>query len=405
MRTELDTAQEKAVSKLASGKILCGGVGTGKSRVSLVYYYTKICGGELVVNGGGKYRNPKKLVPLYIITTAKKRDSLEWEREMAGIGLYKDSSPIVVDSWNNIAKYKTVKDSIFIFDEQRLVGSGVWVRSFLKIAKSNRWIMLTATPGDTWMDYAAVFIANGYYRNRTDFIDRHVVYERYSKYPKIKEYRGTAVLHQHSKKLLVDIPYERRTFRHRKEILVDHNEPKLKTVFRDRWDVFKNEPLRNYSAMAYTARKVVNSDPSRTDAVVDILRKHKRAIIFYNFDYELEMLRELHDIDGMVVAEWNGHKHEPVPEGDLWCYLVQYAAGREGWNCTSTDTMIFFSLNYSYKVVEQAEGRIDRRNTGFKDLHYYYLKSNSRVDSVIWKALKSKKTFSERVVFGKYFEK
>lgn len=410
MRLDLYSYQEDALNNMHNGCILAGGVGTGKSRVALAYWYLKVCHGKIILNGEGFFEALMSPVDLYIITTAKKRDSLEWEDELAlfsATGKHENlvhrGLKVTVDSWNNISKYQDCKYGFFIFDEQRLVGKGAWVKSFLKIAKNNEWVLLSATPGDTWLDYAAVFVANGFYANRTEYIRRHVVYEPWSKFPKVKEYVGTGVLEHYRKKILVrmDNP-DKLTRRHRVTKLTNWDKNLLDTVLKDRWDPYDNKPIQNVSSMGYISRKVVNSDLSRLEALVDILRIRKRAIVFYNFNYELDALRSLRGKDGLVVAEWNGSKHEPVPDGDIWVYLVQYNAGSEGWNCVSTDTVVFYSLNYSYKVVEQCEGRIDRLNTTYTDLWYYYLRTESAVDRGIERALKRKKNFNEKAFFEEY---
>ena len=197
MSVQLDGNQLLALEQLKSGSILCGGVGSGKSRTSLAYFTVKECKGGL---NGEPMKDPKNL---YIITTAKKRDSKEWEDEFPPFPF--DEIDICIDSWNNIGKYADVKDSFFIFDEQRLVGSGAWVKAFLKISKSNHWILLSATPGDTWMDYIPVFIANGFYKNRTEFIRRHVVYSRFAKFPKVDHYVETGRLLRLRKSILVNM--------------------------------------------------------------------------------------------------------------------------------------------------------------------------------------------------------
>lgn len=378
---ELYPHQEDAVEKLTNGSILWGGVGSGKSRVSIEYYV--------------RYEEPKNL---YIITTAKKRDSLDWEGEAAkyGIGKTLDSSLfgiLTVDSWNNIEKYVDVQDSFFIFDEQRLVGSGKWSKSFIKIAKKNRWILLTATPGDTWLDYIPVFIANGFYKNRTEFKREHVVYNTFSKFPKVDRYIGVSRLVKLRSQILVEMPYQRHTTRHVKDVWVDHDKDLLHKALIDRWHVFEERPIRDVAELFLVMRKIVNADPSRLETVRSLLMDHPRLIIFYNFDFELEILRELND--DFNVAEWNGHKHEEVPKTDSWVYLVQYVAGSEGWNCISTDAMVFYSLTYSYKNWHQAFGRIDRLNTTYSDLYYYVLKSKSAIDLAISKSLKAKKNFNE----------
>ena len=389
--------QLDAVSRMRNGCILCGGVGSGKSRTSLAYYY-KEQGGVLGTKNYVRMKNPKDL---YIITTARKRDTCEWEGELAYFLLstnpkvngYKNR--VIVDSWNNIQKYKNVTDSFFIFDEQRVVGSGVWVKSFLKITKSNDWILLSATPGDTWQDYIPVFIANGFYRNRTEFCNEHIVYSRFSKFPKIDRYINTGRLIRLRDRILVDMDFKRETIAHHEDVIVPYDIPKYKETMRNRWDPYNNEPITNASGLCYILRKIVNSDESRQIALMDILESRPRVIVFYNFDYELDILKGLHYGKDVQIAEWNGHAHQPIPTSKSWVYLVQYNAGCEGWNCIKTDTIVFYSQNYSYKVMAQAAGRIDRLNTPYTDLYYYHLKSRSGIDLAISKALKDKKKFNE----------
>lgn len=400
MSVPLYDYQIKAIRQMKNGCILCGGVGSGKSRTALAYYF---------LSQGGKLINTENYVPmqnpkdLYIITTARKRDTLEWEGELApflmsthdNANLY--SNKIVIDSWNNIKKYAEVKNAFFIFDEQRVVGSGTWVKAFLTITRKNNndWILLSATPGDTWSDYIPVFIANGFYKNRTEFSHQHIIYKRFSKFPQIDRYVNTGRLIRLRNRILVDMDFKRETVSHHEDIYVKYNIPAYKDTGKTRWNPYENEPITNAGELCYIWRRIVNSDESRQVAVIELIEKHPRAIIFYNFDYELEILKRIHYGDDVEIAEWNGHKHQPIPTGDKWVYLVQYTAGCEGWNCIKTDTIIFYSQNYSYKVMEQASGRINRLNTPYTDLYYYHLKSRSGIDLAISKALKNKKTFNE----------
>ena len=389
--------QLDAIKKMKNGCILCGGVGSGKSRTALGYYFIRN-GGKVDTDRYVPMRNPRDL---YIITTAHKRDTLEWEGDMApfllstnsGVNIY--SNKVVVDSWNNIKKYVDVKDAFFIFDEQRVVGSGTWVKAFLKISKCNEWILLSATPGDTWSDYIPVFIANGFYRNRGEFINEHVVYSRFSKYPKIDKYINESKLHTLRKNILVTMDYTRCTTSHHEDVICGYDQRLYKDVMRSRWNIFEKKPIVNAAELCFLLRKIVNSDESRQLEVLRLVKEHPKSIIFYSYDYELEILRNLDYGKGVKVAEWNGHEHQKIPEGNKWVYLVQYAAGCEGWNTVATDTVIFFSQNYSYKVMVQASGRIDRLNTPFNDLYYYHLKSAASIDIAISRALNSKKKFNE----------
>lgn len=339
---------------------------------------------------------------LYIITTARKRDTLEWESELGPFLISADEkqtkrygNKIIIDSWNNIKKYSEVKDAFFIFDEQRVIGYGAWTKAFLKITKSNKWILLSATPGDCWSDYIPVFIANGFYKNKTEFVREHIVYSRFTKYPKIDRYINTGRLIRLRNKILIDMDFKRKTVAHHEDVYVDYDKEIYKSVIKLRWDPYKDQPIEQASTLCYILRRIVNESDDRVIKLMEILEKTPRAIIFYNFDYELDILKNLELGDGREVREWNGHKHQPIPNTEKWLYLVQYNAGAEGWNCIKTDTIIFFSQNYSYKIMLQSSGRTDRVNTPYTDLYYYHLKSRSGIDLAISRSLKEKKNFNE----------
>lgn len=411
MSAELLPHQLEAAGKMHNGCILKGSTGSGKTITALAYY--------------DDTEQPERLI---VITTGKKRDSGDWQAEAQMFAIFPE-----VDSWNNIGKYADIKGAFFIFDEQRVVGSGPWVKSFLKITKNNKWVMLSATPGDGWMDYIPVFVANGFYRNRTDFLEQHVEFDRFSKYPKVKRYHGTLTLIHHLDSILVTMSFEKKTKTHEIIVGCEYDKEAYDVAWRRRWNEEEGRPIRHVSELFAILRRVVNRDRSRFERVINILGEHPKLIIFYNFDYELEILKEglkqwplnknaVHqnektgessglstasveepcgtseeDIsESFAVAEWNGHKHEKLPQSDSWIYLVQYMAGSEGWNCIETDTVLFYSLTYSYRMFHQAKGRIDRLNTPFDDLYYYILRSPSPIDSGIVSKVSQKRNFNEK---------
>lgn len=388
--------QVDALARMKNGCILNGGVGSGKSRTSLAYYYI-LNGGRVNTKDYVKMINP---CDLYIITTARKRDTHEWESELLNLymtperSIYKNK--VVIDSWNNIKKYTDVRNSFFIFDEQRVVGYGVWTKSFLQIAKNNRWVLLSATPGDTWMDYLPVFIANGFYKNKSDFIRQHVIFSSYTTFPKVERYVHEGILIKHRRDILVNMDFTRKTTQIHQQVVVDYDVGLYNYITKTRWNPWTDKPIQNAGEYCLCLRRVVNSSEDRQRAVLDALKEHPCAIIFYTYDYELEILRKLMSDANYTYSEWNGHKHEPLPTGDRWAYLVEYTAGCEGWNCVQTDTIIFYSQNYSYKVMIQASGRIDRLNTPFTNLYYYHFKSNSSIDKAITNSLRRKKKFNEK---------
>ena len=413
MSIQLYTYQIDALKELKTGSILCGGVGSGKSRTALSYFYFKVCKGKQRLYSVNKDTGEKKLLlkkfekpkdprNLYIITTAKKRDSLEWEGECCPFIFNECGINVNIDSWNNISKYVDVEDSFFIFDEQRVVGSGAWVKAFLKIVKNNDWILLSATPGDTWMDYIPVFIANGFYRNRTEFIRTHVMWSRYSKFPKVSKYILTGRLVKYRREILVNMDYKRKTIPHHENVYVGYDMYAFNNVSKTRWNPFDNKPITNISEYCYVLRKIVNASDERREKVKELISSNDRTIIFYNFTYEVDILREVAEEIGIDYAEWNGQKHQEIPKADRWTYFVQYMSGAEGWNCIETNVIIFYSQSYSYRATIQASGRIDRVNTRYTDLYYYHILSRAKIDLEILAALRKKQNFNEsNSSFGK----
>lgn len=399
--------QIQAVRQLQNGSILAGGVGSGKTLTSLAWYLTSVCNAASFKKGGSLAKKKVKGSPtLYVITTAKKRDSLEWEEEAARLGLSTDpacsftGSSIVVDSWNNIGKYSDREHTVFFFDEQRASGSGRWVKEFLKITRKNTWLLLSATPGDVWMDYLPVFMAHGFFRTRTEFMEDHVIFDRFAKYPKVKRYIGEAKLQRLRRSILVEMPVERHTTRERETVYCDYDRDLYKWVVQNRMDPWTEEPLRDAGGVCRILRKVVSDNDWRSEQAKRILSSNERVIVFYNYNYELDRILAVAESLGLPTAQWNGHRHDAIPAESRWVYICQYTSAAEGWNCTSTDTVLFWSLNYSWRVTEQCEGRIDRLNTPYSRLNYYFLESKSSIDEAVRRSLNSKKVFNERAFVG-----
>lgn len=391
---ELDDYQLDAVQRMKKGCVLCGEVGSGKSRTALAWYYLQQ-GGKL---GGDKFVKMKNPKPLYIITTAKKRDDADWELEATLFLISKETQTFVVDSWNNIAKYRKVSGAYFIFDEQRVVGSGAWVKAFLDITRKNTWVLLSATPGDKWEDYIPLFVANGFYKNRTEFKYEHLIYKPFSKYPQVIGYQREGKLMKLRKEILINMDDVRTTVEHHEDIWCSYDREAYLNIVRTRKNPETGESIKNAAEYCYQLRKVLNSDESRLKYLVDILYLSASLIVFYNFDYELELIKEYmkEHKPWIPVAEWNGHKHEPIPVSNNWLYLVQYSAGAEGWNCIRSYAMLFYSQTYSYKTLKQAAGRINRKNTPYTHLYYYHLKSKAGIDRAIEAAIKNKRQFNEK---------
>ena len=126
--------------------------------------------------------------------------------------------------------------------------------------------------------------------------------------------------------------------------------------------------------------------------------------MFYNF------VSEKYEIEQAAIAakrpyfQCNGQIKNPVPTGKEWVYAVQYSSGAEAWNCPTCDTVIFYSMNYSYKTMKQAMGRIDRCNSPYTGLYYYYFVSPEfEIDQEILEALLRKEKFNEEALANKRF--
>lgn len=396
MAIELNNDQLDAIVRMKTGCVLVGGVGSGKSRTALGYFVLRVCKGKLRINNLGGYSPMKRPRNLVIITTARKRDTLDWQEECVPFLIPNENVTVTVDSWNNIGKYQNIKDSFFIFDEQRVIGSGTWVKMFYKICKKNEWVLLSATPGDTWMDYIPMFVANGFFKNKTEFVREHVIFSRFSKFPKVDRYIGVTKLLRLRDTVTIKMASKRKTTSHHITILTSFDKTLVDKITIDRWNPWKESPIATVGEQCYLLRKAVNSSQDRIRAIKDLSEKHNRLIIFYNFNYELDLLRQMAKDLKIVSTEWNGHRHEEYPTCKKWMYFVQYAAGAEAWECIDTDTTVFYSQNYSYKINVQAAGRTDRMNTTFTDLFFYHIISNSAIDLAIQKSIKNKKNFNER---------
>jgi len=386
---ELREHQKDALREMHNGCVLYGGTGSGKGYTALHYYIEN--------------ESPKKL---FVITTARKRNDRDWEEEAESLKIFtmgrysSKHGEIVVDSWNNIEKYKDVEGAFFIFDEQRAVGRGTWAKMFVKIAKQNNWILLSATPGDTWMDYVPLFVANGMFKDRTDFQRKHVIFKPYMKFPVVDRYINETKLQLLRNHILVEMPYDRLTTRHENWIEVGHNQEFMDLAWGRRWNALEDKPIRDPAELFRTMRQISNMHPSRLEYVLTALKKHRRLIVWYNFDYELELLRRLPASTTLgeivPILEYNGYKKDRLPDEGPMIYLVQYVAGAEAWNCTTVNAMVFYSLTYSWRNFHQAQGRIDRMDNTHMDLYYYMLVSNTKIDSKIQEALERKEDFNER---------
>lgn len=375
---KLRPAQRDAVDRMHDGCVLLGRTGSGKTMTALGYW--------LKVHAQQD---------LYVVTTPAKRDAMEWEGDSAKLGQYLPPERVV--SWNKIKDFEYLESAFVVFDEQRVSGSGKWVKSFLKIAKRNDWILLSATPGDVWIDWLPLFIANGFYRTRTQFTDRHVIWDPHTRYPRIKRYIEEDRLERCQEAICVYLASPNPISRMVHDELVSYDSRKYAEVTRKRWNPFEVRPMMDAGELCRVQRRIVLENVCREEALERLLKGHPRALVFYSYNYELEAIKAVCERLGRSYGQRNGHRHDPVPVSkEPWVYIVQYQSA-DAWNCISTNIAILYSLPYSWRQQEQAMGRIDRMNTPFDELHYYRLMTDSTIDNAILACLDRKETFNERV--------
>ena len=196
------------------------------------------------------------------------------------------------------------------------------------------------------------------------------------------------------RQILVPMVYKKVTERKRQLIYSEYNTDNYHKIMKERWNIFEDKPIENASELLQIIRKTVATDPDRKLNAKIMMDAHDRLIIFYNYNYERDVLIEIAEELGKEYFEWNGHAHEDIPDQEQWLYFVQYTAGAEGWNCISTNVIMFYSVNYSFRYMEQAEGRIDRINTPYNVLEYYYLTSHSQIEKDILSTVNRKKNFN-----------
>jgi hypothetical protein len=410
----LSEHQLEALALLRTGSILKGTVGSGKSRTAIAYFLQAECGWTM--EPFATVKNPETKKQLLIITMAKKRDEHDWDYELAQFGIPADiyGLSVIVDSWNNIKKYESFT-GFAIFDEQKVSGYGAWVKSFLKITKQcSGWILLSATPGDTWLDYIPVFIANGFYKNKTAFVAEHVIFDRYSKYPKVDKYLRENKLLYLRDHITVNMDFQRSIEKHEIELWCDYDRKAYDFIKKERKDPYERisrseetdgfiyKPIKNNSKFCFLLRRAAYDHESRIGDLRDVVDKHGKVIVFYNFRRELEIIRSAFENGHITIAEYNGRRHDSIPTTNKWIYLVQYNLS-EGWNCITSDCVVFFSSNYSWRTLEQCKGRIDRMNTPFSDLYYYHIWSDAPIEKAIKAANKRKEIFNERQFTGDHF--
>lgn len=119
------------------------------------------------------------------------------------------------------------------------------------------------------------------------------------------------------------------------------------------------------------------------DILEDMLEETERVIVVYQYQYDLQQLKQLK-------YKWTTDPSE-FPENQI--LFLQYGQS-EGLNLQYCNQMIFYSYDYSFLNYEQMTGRI-YRNGQKNNVVYTILISRGTIEEKIWWAISNKKSKDE----------
>ena len=289
-------------------------------------------------------------------------------------------------------------------------------------AKTDYKTILTGTPqSNGYIDYYNQFHFLGYLdMNQTNFKKRYAITQmmQYGAGPIFQEiigYRNTEeldeMIHNHS------VFYDRKLD---DEELPDEipvyfpSYPKYRKISNDKVYEFKDGTLEIYDTLGagvMLQRQLASGyiskggntevlDKSKLDWMRDFLEGYdERVVVFYNYNAELEQLKQLLERLDRPYSEYNGHRKDlrAFQESSEGVVLANYGSASTGINdFVIASTMVMYSLTTSYIDFEQAKKRIDRIGQTKKPL-FYFLIMKGTIDARVYHSLQEGKDFDERM--------
>lgn len=138
----------------------------------------------------------------------------------------------------------------------------------------------------------------------------------------------------------------------------------------------------------------------KLSAFEDLLEStNDRLIVFYNFNSELERLKEICEKFDKPTSEVNGAKHDLTNYNDCdnSVTLVQYQAGSMGINLQLSNKIIYFTPPLSSELFEQSKKRIHRIGQNHP-CFYYQLKCG--IEEKIYGTLAMRKDYTDKLFEG-----
>lgn len=386
--------QRQLLNSIEENYIIAADTGTGKTMMA-IHHYLKHNTGE----------------PLLILAPPQKIKEGGWQRELDFVAShYNIEIPYDIISYGVLSKrWKEYKDWFLVMDECHYVKNPTSQRGKAAInltKQSTNFLLLSATPSSNgWGDTIAYMIMFGYYKNKTQFLKEHAVYNRidYGNGPVnvVSDYRDQEKLQKLyqsfsiklAKEDCLDLPplvFEKVHFKPSKEYNI---------IKKDR--VLGEELFDNISKLQHGLRFYANQADKLKYTEMLLEGTEENVIIFYNYKQENEELKKIAKKLKKKVFEVSGSKTN-LPDKEKWTSLknsvtiVQYQAGAAGIELQYANIVIFHTPTYSYQDYEQALGRAYRNGQTKKVTVYQYITKNT-IETSIYQALAAKKDFTEEL--------
>lgn len=320
----------------------------------------------------------------------------------------------------------TKKPIILILDEVhkiKLSSSGKAskrMKNLIKLTKSSyitTTLGLSATPfSNSYIDVAPYLILAGFYKNKSQFLKRHI--KHFDKYFAPITGPGTGIV---AKSYFKDPDLITKRFESIK-VSIDTSQyyPKVErfhikshlnkdtaTQYRQIKLDYKHHINYEYPIQARTEqqRLISNHDYEKDLQLLKILQWRKNikqapVLIFYQYSSSLanllQVLTQSYPLYKIKIINGNHRLNfEQAPSNPDTIILIQYQAGGEGLDWQWSNLSIFYEAPVQYEKLVQARGRNVRDKSIMKRVYHYELESANTIDSERWNIMKHHKDFTD----------
>ncbi|MBL0992197.1 MAG: DEAD/DEAH box helicase [Escherichia coli] len=414
--------QKEAIENFESKPLNLSDVGTGKSYMSIGSYVKSECSKLLIICLAPKVNDFVEDSEIFNLNVTALNKGTKKNKE-----LLSESNLVAISfesSWRLTELNKWVdKDTFIIIDESHKVSVSKskvtkFVMGLSKRAKYN--YLCTATPVsngklENW--YPQLFISNVFRKPKKEFEQLFVIKQMRQmgsmRFMQITGYRNEHLLEQMideaSVKYKRDKGYLPEDYVYKTKKPAMYNKLKKSRLYKDDNDL--RVELDNSSKLFNSLRQVshgflngiskqVSKEPfERLDAILET-HNNERVVIFYNYKWEAEMLKQLLDKLKRPYGEYNGSVKDlkPFKNNDNGVVLAQYKSASTGINdFVISNVMVFNSMPLSSTEYLQAKGRTDRHGQDKTPL-YYHIVPDTPIEKKIFSVVTNGKDFTNEMI-------